>query len=648
MGGFLLIFLVLFPMAGAVAGYLTGRKNKSARDWLVLAVTVVELLGALLLLYFPGATLRLDGICGLGLTFQADGFRMVMALLTAAVWMVTTLPSRSYFAHARNRNRYYLFLLLALGATMGIFLSGDLYTTFIFFEMMSFASYVWVVQEETPEAISASRSYLTIGVLGGLVTLMGVFLLYHLAGTLQLDALRDACAAVENRRLLYAAGGCILFGFAAKAGMFPLHFWMPRSYTAAPAPATAILSAVLSKAGIFGVLIVSCDMFYRDADWGMLILMLGVVTMLLGAVLGLFSVNLKRTLACSSMSQIGFILVGVGMQGLLGAHNQLAVYGTVLHMINHSLIKLILFVIAGVIFTRVGSLDLNEIRGWGRGKPLVMFCFFMAAVGVGGIPLWSGYISKTLLHESIVEYIEILSAQGGAGLMRTVEWLFLIAGGMTLAYMTKLFVAVFLEKKPGSEKPAKELYMDKPTSVMLTVCGALLLVFGLFAHSTMDHIAEVSRSFLGGEALEHAVQYFSWTNLQGALISLAIGAVLYFGVVRLLLMKKDAQGVRIYVDRWPRWADLEKLVYRPLLSGLAFVGAFCSRTVASLADWIIALVNRLFYKKAPQSVEPKTNEQFGAYSDKPVHRGIVGETLAYELLLYGAGVVATLLYLLLQ
>ena len=134
---------------------------------------------------------------------------------------------------------------------MGIFLSGDLYTTFIFFEMMSFASYVWVVQEETPEAISASRSYLTIGVLGGLVTLMGVFLLYHLAGTLQLDALRDACAAVENRRLLYAAGGCILFGFAAKAGMFPLHFWMPRSYTAAPAPATAIVVRRIEQGGYF-------------------------------------------------------------------------------------------------------------------------------------------------------------------------------------------------------------------------------------------------------------------------------------------------------------------------------------------------------------------------------------------------------------
>ena len=182
--------------------------------------------------------------------------------------------------------------------------------------------------------------------------------------------------------------------------------------------------------------------------------------------------------------------------------------------------------------------------------------------------------------------------------------------------------------------------------------GALLLVFGLFAHSTMDHMAEVSRSFLGGEALEHAVQYFSWTNLQGALISLAIGAVLYFGVVRLLLMKKDAQGVRIYVDRcWPRWADLEKLRVPAAVKRTGLCGCFLLpyRCFLGGLDFVVALVNRLFYKKAPQSVEPKTNEQFGAYSRQagsPWSQSV--ETLAYELLLYGAGVVAALLYLLLQ
>lgn len=649
MGSFLLIFLVLFPMAGAIVCYLIGRKSKSVRDAFVPAVTVIELFGTLLLFHFSGAILRLDGICGLGISFQADGFRLVMALLTAAVWMMSTLPSKSYFALSRNRNRYYLFLLLALGSTMGIFLSGDLYTTFIFFEMMSFTSYVWVVQEETPQAIRASKSYLTIGVLGGLVTLMGIFLLYHLAGTLELDALRSACQNVENRGLLYGAAGCILFGFAAKAGMFPLHFWMPRSYVAAPAPATAILSAVLSKAGIFGILVVSCDVLYQDTNWGMLILTLGVVTMLLGAILALFSIDLKRTLACSSMSQIGFILVGVGMQGLLGEESQLAVYGTVLHMVNHSLFKLILFVCAGVIFVKCGSLDLNEIRGWGRNKPLLKIVFLTAALGLGGIPLWSGYISKTLLHESIVEYIQVLgSTQGNVALFKSIEWLFLIAGGMTLAYMTKLFVAIFVEKKPGAVQEEKASYLDKPTGIMLSICAAAALVLGLFPHQMMDSIADFARGFLGGGALTQPVAYFSWGNLQGALISLCIGAFLYFAVVRLLLMKKSKDGAKVYVDRWPDWADLERLVYRPLLQGLAFLGAFASRVLASLADWLIALIQRLFYHNVPKTVTPKVDEAFAQYPEKEIHRGIVSETLAYELLLYGVGVVATLVYLLVQ
>ena len=123
-----------------------------------------------------------------------------------------------------------------------------------------------------------------------------------------------------------------------------------------------------------------------------------------GALLAVFSVDLKRTLACSSMSQIGFILVGVGMQGLLGEENLPAVHGTLLHMVNHSLIKLVLFMAAGVVFMNVHALDLNEIRGFGRKKPLLKSVFLAGALAIGGIPLFSGYISKTLLHESILEY----------------------------------------------------------------------------------------------------------------------------------------------------------------------------------------------------------------------------------------------------
>ena len=193
-------------------------------------------------------------------------------------------------------------------------------------------------------------------------------------------------------------------------------------------------------------------LFRSDADWGSIILLIGTITMFLGALLALFSVDLKRTLACSSVSQIGFILVGIGCMGLLGGNNVLSARGTLLHMVNHSLIKLVLFMAAGVVFMNVHRLNLNEIRGFGRKKPLLHFIFLMGALGIGGIPLWNGYVSKTLLHEGIVEYTELLregivtqSVFSAFG-MECIEWIFLISGGITVAFIGKVYIGVFVVK----------------------------------------------------------------------------------------------------------------------------------------------------------------------------------------------------------
>uniref|UniRef100_UPI000554E1A8 proton-conducting transporter transmembrane domain-containing protein n=1 Tax=Clostridium sp. D5 TaxID=556261 RepID=UPI000554E1A8 len=431
---------VFYPMAGALLTYLIGRKSKEGRNYFADFVVITEFL---MLLYgavrLQGTTNILEGVCGMGLSFAMDGFRGIYGVVAAFMWMMTIVFSREYFGHYRNRNRYYLFQLVTLGATIGVFLSADLYTTFIFFEIMSFTSYVWVAQDERKESLRAAQTYLAVAVIGGLVLLMGLFLLYTSVGTLEIGALFEACRNFPDKRMLYIAGGCMLFGFGAKAGAFPLHIWLPKAHPVAPAPASALLSGILTKAGVYGILIISCYMFYGDEKWGSLILALGVVTMFGGAVLAVFSVDLKRTLACSSMSQIGFILVGTGMQCLLGAENGLAVHGTFLHMMNHSLIKLVLFMAAGVVFMNIHQLDLNEIRGFGRGKPFLNAAFLMGALGIGGIPLWNGYISKTLLHESIVEY-------SGAPVFVFVEWMFLISGGLTVAYMLKLYISLFWEK----------------------------------------------------------------------------------------------------------------------------------------------------------------------------------------------------------
>lgn len=585
-GNLMLFHVVWFPFAAAFLCYLAGKWHKMIRDRFLQLSVIVEM--ALMVLaavsYFQSGAQEFfwEGFCMQGLYLKLDGFRVLYGCIAAFMWMMTGIFSREYFGHYRNRNRYYFFFLLTLGATVGVFLSGDFYTTFIFFEIMSLTSYVWVVHDEKPAAMKAGEIYLAIAIIGGLVMLMGLFLLYDAAGTLRMSELHDAVRAVwaEKQLQIYAAGGCMLFGFGAKAGMFPLHIWLPKAHPVAPAPASALLSGILTKTGVFGVLVVCAELFRYDPLWGRIVLYLGVITMFGGALLAVFSVDLKRTLACSSMSQIGFILVGAGMMELLGSENALAVRGTILHMVNHSMIKLVLFMAAGVVYMNLHALNLNDIRGFGRKKPLLKGMFLMGALSIGGIPGWSGYVSKTLLHESIVEYAAELAAHGEPALwIHAIEWIFLFTGGMTIAYMTKLFVAVFLEEHPvrQQEFDQKKKYMNPESIFALLVPTVLLVILGFFPYLTMNRIADLAQGFLYGEAPAHAVHYFSLGNLKGAVISLAIGALVYFGFIRKFLMGKDDDQETVYLNVWPGWMDLEDLIYRPVLqkAAITVVAGIC-------------------------------------------------------------------------
>lgn len=588
---FLPFALIVVPFVGAFLAYLIGKKNKSARNVIVCAVGVIELAlaGAGLVNALSGYEIvsRAFYVCGFGMTFRMDGFRSLYTCVAAFMWCLTLLLSPQYFSHYHNRNRYYFFNLLTLGATVGVFLSDDLYTTFVFFEIMSFASYPWVAHDQTPEAMRAAQTYLAVAVLGGMVTLMGLFMLSSMAGTVSFAGLRAYADALENKASLYLPGALVFFGFAAKAGVFPLHIWLPKAHPVAPAPASALLSGILTKTGVFGILVVSANLFFQDAVWGEWMLLLGVVTMFVGALLALFSVDLKRTLACSSMSQIGFIMVGVGMMGLLGENNALAAQGTLLHMVNHSLIKLTLFMAAGVVFMNLHKLNLNDIRGFGRKKPLLHFAFLMGYLGLIGMPLFNGYISKSLIHESLLEYVGELNALSLPAFWYSfAEKAFVFTGGMTAAYMTKLYVSIFWEKNTDAAVQAKfdgtKKYMNGLSAFSLTLSAIVLPVLGFFPQVLMTRLGALGASFMRA-SVPGEVAYFSLENLLGAGKSLLIGAVLYAGIRWLLMEKRD--GARIYVNRWPQWLDLEESVYRPLVSkALPAIGYFFAHIADALPD----------------------------------------------------------------
>lgn len=649
-GDFSLLIFVLLPFAGALLAWAAERiKTESDKapktapaavrlsdpGMLTALITAGLVLAGLLAVFLPvflsgqirgaGLSFSWDGFCALGMHLCMDGFRALYCLVAAFMWTMSILFSMEYMKGEHNRGRYLFFTLTTLGSTLGVFLSADLYTAFIFFEIMSFTSYTWVAQEETEDALRAAGTYLAVAVIGGLVMLMGLFLLYAQLGTLEIDGLYDAARRAvggeavfgaafseawqnPSYRLLFIGAACVLFGYGAKAGVFPLHIWLPKAHPVAPAPASALLSGILTKAGIFGVLVISCQLLFGDGAWGTLILFLGVLTMFIGALLALFSMNLKRTLACSSVSQIGFILVGIGMQGLLGGEGAAAIRGSLLHMVNHSLIKLVLFMAAGVVFMNLHELDLNKIRGFGRGKRCLQFCFLMGALGIGGVPLWNGYISKTLLHESIVEYrhllaegaVTSLSVLTGGPAMAAVEWVFLISGGMTVAYMLKLYLCLFVEKNTDAALQARydgmKRYMNRASCAALMAGALLLPALGLFPHGVTERLADMSSVFLHAQVPEEKVAYFSLANLKGAGISLAIGLLLYLTVVRRWMGKRETAGV-VYVDRWPAWLDLENLVYRPLLLTVLPVicGTVC-RICDRLMDSLIVLLRKTVYR----------------------------------------------------
>lgn len=605
---------VFLPMAAAVIGYLIGRSHKEARNLFANIITGVTfiLCGILLLQMLRGAAagtiVTIPYVCGMGIHFTLDGFRALYGTIAAFMWFMTTLFSKEYFGHYRNRNRYYLFLLLTLGATEGVFFSADFYTTFLFFEIMSFTSYVWVIHDEKPESLRAGGTYLAVAVIGGLIMLMGIFLLYDMTGTLFFADLAELSSfSAENASQLWAAGLCLLFGFGAKAGAFPLHIWLPKAHPVAPAPASALLSGILTKAGMYGILILTSYLFFGSAAWGAMILILGVFTMVIGALLALFSIDLKRTLACSSVSQIGFILVGVGMSGLLSPKNAMALRGSLLHMVNHSLIKLVLFMAAGVIFMNVHKLDLNDVRGFGHKKPLLNYIFLMGALGISGVPFFNGYVSKTLIHESIVEYrhlvtAAVLPASFDLSLMSAIEWIFLLSGGLTAAYMTKLYICLFIEKNADStvQKKFDDLkgkYMNRTSALALTVSATLLPIAGLLPSIVMDGIADIGQDFLRAENMEK-IAYFSVDNLKGALISLVFGALFYGLIVRPLLMKKKEHSEeKYYINQWPAWLDLENLIYRPvLLQILPFAFGLICRVLDSLVDTVVVILRKTVYR----------------------------------------------------
>jgi len=557
--GVLPLLLVSGPLLAAAVVPLLGRRSSRLLDaWLAVA-TGVALLGAVALLRQVLALGRVAADLPLllgRLDFAVDPFAAVFALFGAFLWFCATLYSFDYLEPGPARRRYHAASLVALGAYFGVVLAGSLLTLFVFFELLGLVAFLLVIHTGTAAARAAAIQYLWMTVLGGVALLGGILLVYATGG----GSLEPVTGAAGSGPQRLAAAVLLVLGFGVKAGMLPVHTWLPNAHPAAPSPASALLSGVIIKAGAYGIFRTVFSLFrpalgtdFAEATWdftaglGLAVLWIGLATMAVGVVLALGQRNAKRMLAYHSISQMGFILAGLGAGAYLGGEGALGTAGGLMHAVNHALFKASLFLGVGAVALRTGQLDMYALGGLWRRMPVTFGFMLLAAAGITGVPLFNGFVSKCMIHHAL----EAAYAEGQTTALWLAQWLYMLVCAGTAASFIKLIGLLFIA--PG--RPAELARVREAPVGMLLAMGLLsvpIVALGLWPGLLLEQVmapglAAWAMPVTGLERfLEH--YFLSAVDVGMAVAMLVFGAVIYALGMRFGLFHLHA----------PEWLSLER------------------------------------------------------------------------------------------
>lgn len=586
---FWILMLLILPGLASLIGALHGAKHEKLRNAMHLMVYAV-VFGIVLFLYKPASQgtvlVVIPNLMGTGLLLKLDMLRYIFIWLTAFIWPLAMIFSTQYLIRHVNRNRYYALFMLTYFSTLGMFLSENILNLFTFFELMSITSYFLVIHDEDEYAHRAGASYVAMAIAGGLLVLLGILLAYNFADTLIISEM-DLKEASQVTRV--AIGSLILIGFGIKASLFPLHVWLPKAYTAAPMPATIILSAVLAKTGVFGMILTLHYLLDGEPILAYAILILGMMTILVGGTLAMYQRNVKRILAFSSMSQMGYILVGIALIEILGGHGGLAVYGTIFHIVNHGVIKTLLFIGAGVIYIALHELSINVIYGFGRLKHFLKALFLFGALAVAGLPGLSGYASKTMIHEALLE----AAHEYPGTLFSVLDILFYLGSAMTVAYMLKFFVAVFIEKNEDYYGQHRHL-IKWPVLLPMSILSGAIVILGLKPDLVYGPLGQVAQ-ILGAYEEVHP-HLFAGIALRASGVIFVLGSLLYATFIRRFL-RRQVDGHAVYVNPSNDFIRIEEDLMIPfftaIFKGMTIFFRFFDQWLIRLGAYLGEVLHRL-------------------------------------------------------
>lgn len=467
MAGVTLLIPILLPVIAGL--FVFPMKDAKARKTLISIVLIANAAIVCGLAFTDGLSLQLWTIAdNMIVGFQLDSISKFFACLMAIIWMLVAFFAYEYIQHEGDESRFLGFYTMTGGILVGLCYSSNLITLYMFFEMMSIMTVPLVIHSRTKEAIAAGMKYLGYSIFGAGFGLFGLFFLNRFAGgnlIFQPGGVLNPSLVEGHETLVLVVTLIMIIGFGAKAGMIPLQAWLPTAHPVAPAPASAVLSGIITKAGVLAIIRV---IFYQvgtdmlRGTWVQyMLIILALTTVFVGSMLAFKEKLLKKRLAYSSVSQVSYVLFGLFLM------TPASVEGALLQVVFHAIAKNILFLCAGAIIYKTHKTYVYELRGIGKQMPIVMWCFTLASLSLVGIPPFAGFFSKWYLATA-----ELSPEFGALGIVGAA--VLLLSALLTAGYLFPIVQTAFFPGKDynyaGLVKTEPNAYMTVPL-IILSVCA---------------------------------------------------------------------------------------------------------------------------------------------------------------------------------
>ncbi len=489
--GILLLIPILFPVLAGIAVF--PMKNTKSRRAYVSAIVVINALIVYGIAFIPDCGFNAWSIADTMLiTFHQDGMGKFFACLIATIWMLVTFFAFEYITHEGDESRYLGFYTMTMGVLMGLCYSGNLITFYMFFELMTIMTVPLVIHSRTKESIAAGMKYLGYSVFGAGLALFGLFFLNHFTGGqigFTPGGNLNMSLVAGHEDLVLAVTLIMVIGFGGKAGMLPLQAWLPTAHPVAPAPASAVLSGLITKAGVLGIIRVCYYMVGMDflrGSWVQTTLMiLALTTVFMGSMLAFKEKLFKKRLAYSTVSQVSYVLFGLFL------FTQDGLKGAMLQVVFHAVAKNIMFLAAGAIIYKTHKTYVYELKGIGKQMPIVMWCFTLGSLSLIGIPPTGGYFSKWFLATgALAPQFGPLGIVGAATL--------LLSALLTAGYVLPIVQDAFF---PGKDFNYADLEKKEPNGLMtvpLIILSVAVLGLGIIPGPINAAIASISSTLFTG------------------------------------------------------------------------------------------------------------------------------------------------------